>query len=839
MKHYTWKKRAFAAVMSAAMLSTTLVATPIVWAADKTVTVNQKLEVAIPDPDNPDTPKNAKECTYEGLMSDLTGTGENHTTLTSLQFNFTADEEISNFSYYFGINLDADPWWTGTSKECTPYASEFSVVVYVKDLNLQGAGIGYCIDPKYHSDRHIQFQNAYAANGETKVPVTLTSIVVNGTTDTSNNPNPDPDPDPDPDPEAKYPNTGDAGFYSSQNEQSGNYEFTDNKDGTATIKATLTKKINAEDMKALAQEKYGSDAITLTPSPEGQDYSEEHYTVTDENGNETVMKEEDIRKAGYPLNSHRFSYEDFGINSSSDAAKITPEALTVVMRAPEGQNVTRVMYGGGLNVYGKSPADTESPKTAIGRDKDGNVVDSSLAGFKSDPNAGYWYNDIGADDYDEIMTNVKNAGSEFGVTVQNGKDLKEQNFGDYVEVTWDVPADVRPYVDAKTSNTISFQLWYGEIEAEEYTPLESLDIDSAMLTYTQEVTFPYQASQTLTTNATLTTGADPAEFLFSDFDQMTYVNTADVYAILFTLDTKVSARQITLGSGTTVLDKKSDDHWYQADANGNSITLVNVDDTKKEYTYMWVMPQAVATTYKYAEDGTVNKSSTISNFISTEQPNDNFKLGLYYADDASAKEITSATVKSVTLYYNTDDKNNTAKTDMFEADLTASPKEIVLEVGDTKKITVNVDGSTFTSSDDSIASVDEYGNVTGNGAGTATITVTTPKGQTATVEVTVNASTTTTVTTTATTTTTTTTITTTKKPFTPLYGDTNLDGVVDLRDAITMNRYLAKQIVLSDEAFTNADVYGPDGNVGEEDGGVLVNYVVLLITSLPVPIESN
>ena len=71
------------------------------------------------------------------------------------------------------------------------------------------------------------------------------------------------------------------------------------------------------------------------------------------------------------------------------------------------------------------------------------------------------------------------------------------------------------------------------------------------------------------------------------------------------------------------------------------------------------------------------------------------------------------------------------------------------------------------------------------------------------------------------------------------YGDTNLDGVVDLRDAITMNRYLAKQIVLSDEAFTNADVYGPDGNVGEEDGGVLVNYVVLLITSLPVPIESN
>lgn len=822
MKHYTWKKRAFAAVMSAAMLSTTLVATPIVWAANKTVTVGKTLEVAIPNPSNPDVPTNKDACTYTGLMSDLTGTGESHTTLTSLQFNFKAEEEVSNFSYYFGINLDADPWWTGTSKECTPYASEFSVVVYVKDLDLQGAGIGYCVDPKWHSDRHIEIQNAYAASGETKVPVTLTSIEVNGTTDTSNNENPNPGPEPGPEPEAKYPNTGEAGFYNSQNEQSGNYSFVDNKDGTATIKSTLTKKINAEDLAAYAKENYGTDKITLTPSPKGADYSEENYTITEKNPitgeeEERVMKEAEIRKAGHPLNSHRFNFADFGITSTSDAEKITPEALTLTMRAPEGQNVTRVMYGGGLNVMGKSPADTEAPKTLIGRDADGNVVDSSLAGFKADPNSGYWYNDIGADTYDEIMTNVKNAGGEFGVTVQNGKDLKEQNFGDYVEVTWDVPADVKPYADTKD---LSFQLWYGEIEAEEYTPLESLDIESAMLTYTQEITFPYQASQKLTTNKTLTTGADPAEFLFSDFDQMTYTNTADVYAILFTLDTKVDARQITLGSGTTVLDSKSSDHWYQADTNGNSITLLKENEKDKAYTYMWVMPSAVAKAYKYAEDGTINKSSPVSNYISTEQENDNFKLGLYYADDASAKEITSATVKDVTIYYTTDDKNNTAKQDMFEKDLVANPDSIVLEVGDTKKITTNVNDCTFESSDDTIASVDEYGNVTGTGAGTATITVTTPKGQTATVEVTVNATTTVT--------------TTTEKPFVPLYGDTNLDGIVDLRDAIVMNRFLANQITLSKEAFANADVSGPNGDVNEQDGSILVQYVVMLITDLPV-----
>lgn len=819
MKHHTWRKRAAAAVVSAAMLSTTLVATPIVWAADKTVTVNKTLEVAIPNPNDPDTPLNKDACTYTGLMSDLTGSGESHTTLTSLQFNFTAEEEISNFSYYFGINLDAAPWWTGTSKECTPYASEFSVVVYVKDLDLQGQGIGYCVDPKYHSDRHIEFQNAYAASGETKVPVTLTSVVVNGTTDTSNNENPNPDPDPGSEPEAKYPNTGDAGFYNSQNTQSGNYSFVDNKDGTATISATLTKKINAEDLKAFAKEQYGTDTITLTPSPKGADYSEEYYkTQKDEDGN--VMEEADVRKAGLPLNGHRFSYADFGITADSDAARIIPEALTVVMRAPEGQNVTRVMYGAGLNVFGRSPADTEAPKTAIGRDADGNVVDSSLAGFKEDPNAGYWYNDIGADNYDEIMTNVQNAGAEFGVTVQNGKDIKGQNFGDYVEVTWDVPEEVKPYADVKQSTSLSFQLWYGEIEAEEYTPLESMDIDSAMLTYTQVITFPYKASQTLTTNTALTTGSKPAEFLFSDFDEMTYTNTADVYAILFTLDTKVSARQLVLGSGTTVLDKKSDDHWYQADTNGNSITLLSADDTKKEYTYMWVMPQAVAKTYKYAEDGTVNKSSPIENYISTEQPNDNFKLGLYYADDASATEVTSATVKDVTIYYTTDDKSNTAKADMFEKDLTANPKNMVLEVGDTKKITVNVDGCTFETTDDSVASVDEYGNVTGNDGGTATIIITTPKGQTATVEVTVNAVTTTT----------------TTAPLVPMYGDTNLDGIVDLRDAILLNRFLANQVTFSEQQELNADVYNPSSarTIDDVDSVTLVQYVVLTITSLPV-----
>ncbi|MCI5844814.1 MAG: cohesin domain-containing protein [Oscillospiraceae bacterium] len=66
------------------------------------------------------------------------------------------------------------------------------------------------------------------------------------------------------------------------------------------------------------------------------------------------------------------------------------------------------------------------------------------------------------------------------------------------------------------------------------------------------------------------------------------------------------------------------------------------------------------------------------------------------------------------------------------------------------------------------------------------------------------------------------------------YGDTNLDGVVDLRDAISMNKYLAGLITWTsdDQAYKNADV-NADGSVKEDDGTILVNFVINLISELP------
>ncbi|MCI5845393.1 MAG: dockerin type I repeat-containing protein, partial [Oscillospiraceae bacterium] len=99
--------------------------------------------------------------------------------------------------------------------------------------------------------------------------------------------------------------------------------------------------------------------------------------------------------------------------------------------------------------------------------------------------------------------------------------------------------------------------------------------------------------------------------------------------------------------------------------------------------------------------------------------------------------------------------------------------------------------------------------------------------------------TTTTTTTTATTTSGTATTTsggttTTKGPNDDLIGDVNVDGKVDLTDAICMNKYLAGQMTLGDQAMRNANCY-QDGTptVNENDGNSLISYVIMLIDKLP------
>ena len=97
----------------------------------------------------------------------------------------------------------------------------------------------------------------------------------------------------------------------------------------------------------------------------------------------------------------------------------------------------------------------------------------------------------------------------------------------------------------------------------------------------------------------------------------------------------------------------------------------------------------------------------------------------------------------------------------------------------------------------------------------------------------VNAQTTTTTTTTTKATTTTTKATTTTTTTISSYGDVNLDGKVDIVDAIFLNKYLATLIQFSDAQVANADCY-QDGVLNDQDTTALMQFIILLIDDLPV-----
>lgn len=65
-----------------------------------------------------------------------------------------------------------------------------------------------------------------------------------------------------------------------------------------------------------------------------------------------------------------------------------------------------------------------------------------------------------------------------------------------------------------------------------------------------------------------------------------------------------------------------------------------------------------------------------------------------------------------------------------------------------------------------------------------------------------------------------------------LYGDTNLDGRVDIADAVLLNKAVAGAVKLSDQAFLNADC-NTDNELSSNDAIILLKFLVFLVKSLP------
>lgn len=857
----TFHKRVRALLVSAVMTATSVAVTSaggfFAEAAGGNVTINKTLQSSITNPDDADHPTNETDCTYmcakatneytsfsdtapKGIV-DLYGEG-----ITTLQFNLKADQMVTDFAYYFGCSADKTHsyWWDtnsmspdGEALRCTPFASEFSIVIELPSYaDMTNSG-------------KFQFQNCYAAlidevdqkTTTEKADVQLVSITVNGKTDTSVGTAPDwYNAGGDEDLPTGAENTGGL-YYSSANSDVAS-EFKDNGDGTATVSTLNSLKIEDLD-------------IDLTP---GDNYSEEYY-ATDAGGN--LKSETEIRNAGLPLNSHKFTYQDFGfIPGKTVAADAKVKSLSLTLKTEDNENVSRIMYGGGLNVAYKSVADTEHAKLQ--------------AGVKDDPLAGYWYNDVGA----AALKQCTDAGVDWGngietLDVGGGSDLAKQELGSYFTVTWDVPAQVVDSVTTKLTDQISFQLWYAELVEGKFT---DATIVEAALTYEESTTFPYTDTATLKSAGSEKVGT-PVEMMYSDFN-MNYEKTADVYAVQFDITTAADANQVLVGAGTSVLEKLDlTDNWFQADealapgklillnweestagsrpaANDESIEVAPYKDAagKKTYTFMWIMPPTVAEGIK--KDANTGSQVAAINYVNAEEETANLSMGVWYA---GLGETTSSTytLNNVSLYYAADDTNNSAKTDKFE-DVLSVVESVDVQIGETANITVNVPGCSILSSDPTkaTAKLDADGNVVVSGKNVTgdtpvVLTITTPGGQVAKVNVNVLAvvttetTETTTDTTSASTTTSTTTVTTattgssTATQTTPdykanaLYGDVNLDGKVDLADAILLNKAVADVVKLEGQAVENADC-AYNGEVNSDDALTLLRFLVKLVNSI-------
>ncbi|WP_298483740.1 leucine-rich repeat protein [uncultured Ruminococcus sp.] len=64
------------------------------------------------------------------------------------------------------------------------------------------------------------------------------------------------------------------------------------------------------------------------------------------------------------------------------------------------------------------------------------------------------------------------------------------------------------------------------------------------------------------------------------------------------------------------------------------------------------------------------------------------------------------------------------------------------------------------------------------------------------------------------------------------YGDTNLDGRVDITDAVLLNKAAAGSVTLNDKAAANADCNG-NGELGNDDALILLKFLVHLVSTLP------
>ncbi len=728
-------KRIKAAFISAAMVATTLAAP--VMTSFNSVTAATKEVSSLPYTLVADGVTDGKRQANVALPKGV-GAGDKIT----LNFTTSSTVDATVAVYGFGTDSEADDYWVNCDETtASDGLSEFDFTVTVPSMKGNATKIGVGIwYPKDDSEW------------------TLESIEVNGSSSST---------DPTDPAEPTIPTTA--------NNKSGTCSLIDNKDGTATIIATLAAQYGVYDEDGVKQTEID---YVLSLGKDEEDYAP--YKDADGNTLPEYNPETDI------INSHKFQFSGFGID---DMANITFESFEYVITCDE-YSMSEIQYGGGINVTQASAADTEYIK---GKD-------------------GYWYNDQGTEDMEAW-------GNEFLIDDVHGA-YKAENAGNYAKIVWDVPKGVQPCVDLSGNGSVGLQYWWGKDDsvataaAEEggdvlnFTEIPSIHVKSAIAVYTRTMTVPYNKSIQGPTDISLTSGSDDTNQTKLSLADLELGERDKISAVEFTFESAEALQKFVGGYGISVKEDAVgtgvDNGWYQ----GNDVAVIDCDDNT--FKVMWILPDTI-------RDNVYSDGELL--------------IGYWYGDITGGTPVEDITISDVQyhVYISQEDDIVIKGEDGLEL-----PETLELKVGDTYVIDSNVAGSTFTSSNDIVATIDEDGLITALRKGTSDITVTTPEGQEVVIALTVVEAEVTTTTAPVTTTTTTTTTTTAVDPDTVidwtrvLYGDVNVSGEVDLADLT----YLAKHLLNAEifplknaTAKENSDCKY-DGEILASDSSMLAEYIL-------------
>ena len=288
---------------------------------------------------------------------------------------------------------------------------------------------------------------------------------------------------------------------------------------------------------------------------------------------------------------------------------------------------------------------------------------------------------------------VKPAEGSTKTTYTDEEAYTAKNCGNYAKLVWDVPADVQPTVDGSGSVGFNFE---SAVDTSD-NDISNITIESCTAVYTKTMTVPYNETISDTTAKEIAIGKK----VNLQLEDLLKLSRHDNFsAVKFTFTSEKNMQKFVSGLGISLDEDKTGETWYDS---GNFCVL----DPEKEFTIMWIPTKEIQASIWGG------KTSKI-------------QFGYWYGDDQEGKKVSPVTLKSVDYYLYRFPERDNIITDSKDKEII---KKVELGTDEEFPVKTSIEGSTFESSDPTIASITETGVITTHKEGTATITIKTPAGQ--------------------------------------------------------------------------------------------------------------